>query len=183
MLNLPKVTGKLKGTKVELTVSVDGDLFPTRSEWLRLASVKYLSKHPEFTRADIMRYLLWLIRDKDHITFTFGDNEWNYVQFIKEGENLVLDFPYSNKFGNRRLQVDRVELILKHYGLTRFVTPFTLSTLHYDDYCFGPTVTLEASFGNKRNDLAIEVMLAIVAEVFHLSLNCRWSAQLGSQRE
>jgi hypothetical protein len=131
-----------------------------------------------------MFYLLWLIRDKDTVIFTFGDNPWNYIQFVKEGENLVLDFPYNNKFGNRRLQVDRVELILKHYGFTRYITQLnTMDKLHYDDYFFSTAVALQASFGNKRNELAIEVMLAIVAEVFHLPLNSKWSVQLGSQRE
>lgn len=180
----PTITGTLKGTNLEVTIAVDGSLFPSRSEWLSLASQKYLAKHPELKRADVMRYLLWLIRDKDNIIFTFGDNPWNYVQFMKEGENLVLDFPYNNKFGFRHLQVDRVELILKHYGFTRFITPLIdMNKLHYDDYNFGTVVALEASFGNKRNDLAIEVMLAIVAEVFHLPLNEEWSVQLGSQRE
>ena len=183
MLNLPTITGKLKGTKFEVTVSVDGELFPSRSEWLKLASAKYLAKHTELKRTDVMRYLLWLIRDKDNVIFTFGDNPWNYVQFIKEGENLILDFPYNGSFGNRSLQVDRVERVLKHYGFTRFVTPFTINTLHYDDYVFGNLVTLQASFGKKHNDLVIEIVLDIVTEVFHLPLNCEWFIQLGSQRD
>ncbi len=184
MLYLPTITGELDGTKLELSIAMDGSLFPPRHEWLRLSSEKYLAKHPEFKRADVMRYLLWLIRDKDNVIFTFGDNPWNYIQFMKEGENLVLDFPYNYKFGNRSLQVDRVELILKHYGFTRFITPLIdMNKLHYDDYDFGSVVALEASFGNKRNDLAIEVMLAIVTEIFHLPLNGEWSVQLGSQRE
>ncbi len=184
MLYLPTITGKLKGTNLELNIAVDGSLFPTREEWLKLASDKYLAKHPKLTRAEVLTYYLWLIRDKDTIVFTFGDDEWNYVQFIKEGENLVLDFPYNNKFGNRRLQIDRVELILKHYGFNRFITPLTtMNSLHYDDYIFGNIVTLEASFGNKRNDLALEVMLAIVVEVFHLPIDCEWSVKLGSYRD
>ena len=96
---------------------------------------------------------------------------------------MILDFPYNNAFGNRRLQIDRVEIILKHYGFDRFITPLTLNTLHYDDYIFGKIVALEASFGSKRNDLAIEVMLSIVTEVFHLSPDCEWSVKLGSHRE
>jgi len=183
MLNFPTITGKLQGTELELNVLVDGSLFPTRNEWLKSASDKYLAKHPEFTKIDILTYYLWLIREKDNIIFTFGDNPWNYVQFIKEGENLILDFPYNNKFGNRYLQVDRVELILKRYGFTRFITPLTINTLHYDDYCFSTVVALEASFGNIRNGLAVEVMLAIVSEVFHLPTDCVWSVQLGSFRE
>lgn len=184
MLYLPTITGKLNGTQLELNVSVNGSLFPPRHEWLRLVSEKYLAKHPELKRAEVMFYLLWLIRDQDNVVFSFGDNPWNYVQFMKEGENLVLDFPYNNKFGNRRLQVDRVELILKHYGFTRFITPLTnMNKLHYDDYCFSAVIALQASFGSKRNELAIEVMLAIVSEVFHLPLNGEWSVRLGSQRE
>ena len=183
MLYIPTVTGKLKGTKLEVNISVDGSLFPSRHEWLTLASDKYLAKHPELSRKDTLAYYLWLIRDKDYVIFTFGDNEWNYVQFTKEEENLILDFPYNNAFGNRRLQIDRVEIILKHYGFDRFITPLTLNTLHYDDYIFGKIVALEASFGSKRNDLAIEVMLSIVTEVFHLSPDCEWSVKLGSHRE
>lgn len=184
MINFPTITTKIIGTELVVNIAVDGSLFPTREEWLHLASAKYLAKHPEIKRVDVMRYLLWLIRDQDYVIFTFGDDPWDYVQFCKEEGNLVLDFPYNNKFGNRRHQVDRVELILKQYGFTRFVTPFTTTnSLHYDDYCFGSIVTLEASFGIKRNDLAIEVMLAIVAEVFHLPLNGEWSVKLGSRRE
>lgn len=183
MLNLPTIKATLKGTKLEVKILADGDLFPTRSEWLQLSASKYFTKHPDLTRADIFQYLLWLMRDKDHICFTFGDNQWHYVQFMKEGENLILDFPYNNRFGNRRLQVDRVEQVLKHYGFTRFIIPSFRDTLHYDDYSFPPIVTLEASFGSKRNDLAIEVMLAIVSEVFHLALDCSWSYVLGSQRD
>ncbi len=183
MLYLPTITGKLKGANLELNVAVDGSLFPPRHEWLKIASDKYLSKHLELTRAEVFAYYLWLIRDNDNIVFSFGDNEWDYVQFMKEGENLVLDFPYNNKFGNRRLQIDRVELILKHHGFNRYITPLTLNTLHYDDYCFSTVVALEASFGNKRNGLAVDVMQAVVVEVFHLPADCEWSVQLGSQRE
>jgi hypothetical protein len=182
MINLPQIRIKRAGMKLSVELSIKGDLFPSRDEWLELNAHKYLSKHPQLSRKDIITYLLWLIRDKDFVVFEFGDNPWNYIQFIKTGENLDFDFPYSIKLGTRTHMVDRVELILKRYGFTRFVTPLTLKTLHYSDSSFNSMVALDASFGIRRNDLAADVTLAIAAEIFRQPLDGQWKVILGTQR-
>lgn len=182
MLNLPQIEIKKTGKKIEVTATQNGALFPDRTEWLEISAHKYLSRHPELSRREIIIYLLWLIRDKDFVVFEFGNNPWNYIQFIKTGENLDFDFPYSIKLGTRTHMVDRVELILKRYGFTRFVTPLTFKTLHYSDSSFNSMVTLDASFGIRRNDLAADVTLAIAAEIFRQPLDGQWKVILGTQR-
>lgn len=182
MLSLPAIKVRRKGTQLEVKVIAEGSIFPTRSEWLERTVKTYLADHPHFTRAEIMFFLLWVLKDKDFVVFSFGSDPLAYVQFIKSGDNLILDFPYSRTLGVRALQVDRVELVLKNHGFTRFVVPRLLSSLHYDDYYNGSFASLEASFGSRRLQLAVDVTLDIAQNVFHLPADCRWEYTLGSQR-
>ncbi len=181
MINLPQIELSITGKHVSITATQDGSLLPDRSEALEIMSHKYLSKHPEFSRKDIITYLFWLIRDKDFVIFEFGDNPWYYIQFIKDGENLSLDFPYSVMLGPRSHMVDRVELILKRHGFTRFTTPWTINTLHYEDYLFNSLVALDASFGNRRNQLAADITMDIATEIFGIAEDGKWKVTLGSQ--
>lgn len=107
----------------------------------------------------------------------------HYVQFIKTGENLDFDFPYSIHLGRRRYMVDRVELILKRHGFSRFVTPLTLKTLHYSDHAYSSMVTLDASFGVRRHDLAATVTLDIAKEIFRQPAKGQLKYILGTQRD
>lgn len=183
MINLPKIGLKRAGTKITVDLTMEGDLFPSRGEWLELNAHKYLSRHRELSRKDIIVYLFWLIRDKDFVIFEFGDNPWHYIQFIKEGENLSLDFPYSVTLGARSHMVDRVELILKRHGFTRFTTPWTFNTLHYEDSLYNSLVALDASFGNRRNQLAADITIAIATEIFGQREDGKWKVTLGSQHK
>jgi hypothetical protein len=183
MINLPNIKIKIKGTEVKVKVELEGELLPGRSEWMKISAGKYLTKHPEFTVREIMGYLLWLLKDKDFVIFEFGGKKLEYVQFIKEGENLVFDFPYSVNLGNRRLMIDRVERILKRHGFKRFITGLTFNTLHYDDYCNDHIVQLQASFGIRRIDLAIDIVMDIASEIFRHPSDGAWTYRLGSQRD
>ena len=78
--------------------------------------------------------------------------------------------------------VDRVEQILKRYGFKRFITPWTFNTLHYDDYCNDHVANLQASFGNRRINLAVDIIMEIVDEIFHQSGDGKWIYKLGDQR-
>ena len=183
MINLPQIEVNISGKHLSVKAIQDGSLWPDRSEWLEINARQYLAKHPDFSRREIINYLLWLIRDQDFVIFEFGNNPWDYLQFMKEGENLIFDFPYSRNYGNRFHQVDRVEHILRHYGLKRYVTPmFPFSNLTYDDYCNDHVVNLQANFGNRHSALAIEIMLDIVSDIFRLPYNCPMKYTLGTQR-
>jgi len=182
MLNLPSINIKIKGTEVKVKVTLVGELLPDRSEWLEITAGKYLIKHPEFSAREIMGYLLWLIKDNDFVIFEFGRKKLDYVQFIKQGENLILDFPYGVMLGNRGQMVDKVELILKRHGFKRFVTPWTFNTLYYDDYCNDNIANLQASFGNRRIDLAVDIIMDIASEIFLHPIDGVWKYKLGSQQ-
>lgn len=182
VINLPQISVKKNGNYLELQITAIGELFPERTEWLEITVQKYLMKHKDLTRRDIILYLLWLIRDKDFVIFEFGGKKLNYVQFIKSGENLEFDFPYSVKLGTRSHMVDRVEMILKKHGFTRFITELSLSSLHYDDYVYDSLVTLDASFGSRKNSLAADITLEIASSIFHQPENGKWKVIIGSQR-
>lgn len=183
MINLPQIEVNISGKHVSVKAIQDGSVWPDRSEALEIQARQYLAKHPDFSRRDIMYYLLWLIRDQDFVIFEFGGNVWNYVQFIKEGENLIFDFPYGRLLGSRCHQIDRVERILRHYGIRRYISPlFPFSALTYDDYCNEHIVNLDVNFGNRRSALAIEIMLDIVSDIFRLPYDCPMKYILGTQR-
>lgn len=183
MINLPQIEVNITGQHVSVKAIQDGSFWPDRSESLEIQVRQYLAKHRDFTRRQIMNYLLWLIRDKDYVIFEFGNNQWNYLQFIKNDKNLIFDFPYGIMLGGRSHQVDRVEQILRDHGIKRYIAPlFPLTDLTYDDYCNDHIVNLDVCFGNRRSALAIEIMLDIVSNVFHLPSDCPMRHKLGSQR-
>lgn len=50
-------------------------------------------------------FLLWVLKGKYFVIFNFGDDPLAYVQFVKSGNNLILDFPYSTTRRDRLTKI------------------------------------------------------------------------------
>lgn len=159
----------------------------TRSQKLESQVKHALDKHPDYSSADKLRNILWLLRDRDFCIFSYS-NEFQFLQFTREGRNLVLDFPYSIKWPSRYYQVDRVGLILKSHGFgpnlslwSKYVKDEEFMLMQ--DTCNDKHAVLQAYFGFDHESFAVEIVQEIAKRIWDVSPDLSPHVTLGSWKE
>lgn len=161
----------------------------SRSSRIEKQVLQHLLRHPTLTNSQKIEYLLHKIRDNDYCIFKFGDNARDYLQFCRRGGDLVFNFPYSIKYGQRHLQVDRVGIILKShgFGLTLALWPQFVKQeifmLMQDSCSESGFVQLEAYFGHNHEHFATEVTMEIAKSIFRFDDNTIVEIAIGSWKE
>lgn len=160
-----------------------------RSKMLENKVLKHLSLNPALTSTEKIEYVLGIIESYDYCIFKFGDNVRNYVQFCREGSDLVLNFPYSIKYGHRHLQVDRVGLILKSHGFGSIIALWPqfikqeIFMLARDSCSKSGFVQLEAYFGRDHEHFATEITMEIAKKIFQFKDEVSVDIAIGSWRK
>lgn len=142
-----------------------------RSEILEKNAKKYIFRTPEPSDLDKIIFVLRLLKNQDYAIFQFGDNLYDYLQFTRSEGSLILDFPYSRRFGLRYLQVDRVGIILRDHGFSSTLA-FWPSLINGELYMLSADtssenlVQLNAYFGYHHERFAAEITLEIAGVIF-----------------
>lgn len=159
----------------------------TRSEKLEEQVKLKLSLHPEWDNIQKMTYILWSLEEKDFCIFSYY-NEWQYIQFAREGKNLTLNFPYSIKWPSRYYQVDRVGMVLKKHGFGPTLS-FWPSFLKSEDFMLmqdsynGKFAELVAYFGFDHEKFASEIVDEIARSIWLAEPNTFPDVTLGSWKD
>ncbi|MCQ3944698.1 MAG: hypothetical protein DPW11_02900 [bacterium] len=159
----------------------------TRSEKLEEQVTLKLTNHPEWDNVKKIAYILWCIEERDFCILSYKNN-LEYIQFTREGRNLVMNFPYSIKWASRYYQVDRVGLILKSHG---FGPNLALGAkfLRNEDFMFmqdsynGQFAELEAYFGFDHERFAVEIAVEIAQKIWMIDPSVFPSVTLGSWKD
>jgi len=159
----------------------------TRDEKLEEQVKLKLSIHPEWNNIQKMSYILWCLEEKDFCIFSYY-TDMQYLQFTRQGRNLVMNFPYSSKWPSRYRQVDRVGLILKSHGFgpnlalgPKFLKSedFMLMQDSYND----KFAELEAYFGFDHEKFAAEIVDEIARSIWLAEPNTFPNVALGSWKD
>lgn len=159
----------------------------TRSEKLEEKVKLNLIRHPDWSVAQKLSRILWCIEEGDFCIFSYR-TDMEYLQFTRQGQNLVMSFPYSIKWPSRYRQVDRVGLILKSHG---FGPNLSLGAKYLrsedfmlmQDSCNDKFAELEAYFGFDHEMFAAEICQEIAERIWGVSPDLYPRITLGSWKE
>jgi len=161
----------------------------SRSSQLERQVQQHFLRYPKLTNSEKIEYVLHKVGDSDYCIFKFGVNVMDYLQFTRRGGDLVLNFPYSIKYGQRHLQVDRVGLILKCHGFgptlalwPQFIKQEIFMLLQ-DSCSESGFVQLEAYFGHNHEHFGTEVTMEIAKKIFRFDDTTTVDIAIGSWKE
>lgn len=95
-------------SRVSIKVSINN---PTRGEYLYDNALRRMAKQEAQTRVEVIEACLKELRGEDFVIFSRMEDEYEFVQFSKKGQMLVMDFPFSVIDKRSRL-VHRLEYVL-----------------------------------------------------------------------
>ena len=144
----------------------------TKEDKFYARASSYFKKNPDLPTVEYLEYILKQLKGKDFIIFQFGKNKWDYLQFCRCGNNLVLDFPWSSRMGRRATYRDTIELMLISRGFHRKRYWFIkaeedYSKFYHDQIIDDHFLYMDISFGPKREREAALVTLEIALNIFH----------------
>jgi hypothetical protein len=146
-----------------------------------------LVHHPEWNSAQKLARILWCIEEGDFCIISYHTN-MQFLQFTRQGRNLIMNFPYSIKWPSRYLQVDRVGLILKSHGFgpnlalgAKFLKSEDFMLMQ--DSCNDKFAVLEAYFGFDHEIFASQVCQEIAERIWEISPEVYPRITLGSWKE
>ena len=159
----------------------------TRSEKLEEKVKLNLIRHPDWSVAQKLSRILWCIEDGDFCIFSYR-TDMEYLQFTRQGRNLVMSFPYSIKWPSRYRQVDRVGMVLKKHGFGPTLS-FWPSFLKSEDFMLmqdsynGKFAELVAYFGFDHEKFASQIIDEIARTIWFVEPNTFPDVTLGSWKD